>query len=89
MLDPRLGKRVLALRERVAAEFTSSDWQEIGLLTGTTSQINSHRRLLRSLSFGDEDYAGNALEVIIAIAEQDPAQLQVFEQFVAEKYPGD
>lgn len=89
MLDPKLGKRVLALRDRVVAEFTSSDWQEVGLLTGTTNQINSHRRLLRSLSFGDEDYAGNALELIISIAEQSPQILQVFEQFVTEKYPGE
>lgn len=89
MIEFSLGKRVLALRGRVVAEFNSSDWHEIGLLTGYSDMISNHRRLLRSLSFGDEDYAGNALEVIKRIAEQDESAFEVFEQFVAEKYPGE
>ena len=89
MIEFALGKRVLALRERVVAEFTTGDWHEIGLLTGYSDMISNHRRLLRSLSFGDEDYAGNALEIIKRIAEQDEGALKVFEQFVAEKYPGE
>lgn len=89
MPNPALAKRVLALRTRVAAEFTSSDWIEIGLLTGFSNLINGHHRLLRSLSFGDEDYAGNALEVIMKIADSNPDAFNTFEQFVAEKYPGE
>jgi len=47
-------------------------------------------RLLRSLSFGDEDYAGNALEIIKKIAtDRDEPAFEVFEQFVADKYPGE
>ena len=89
MPNPALAKRALALRTRVAAEFTSSDWIEIGLLTGYSQQINEHNRLLRSLSFGDEDYAGNALEVIVKIADSNPEAFNTFEQFVAERYPGE
>ena len=89
MPDPALAKRILALRSRAAAEFTSSDWVEIGLLTGASDLINGHRRLLRSLSFGDEDYAGNVLEVIKSIADTNPSAFQIFEQFVAERYPGE
>ena len=35
---------------------------ELGLLTGTKQQIDSHDRLLRSLRFGDDDYDGHALD---------------------------
>lgn len=89
MVDLILGKRILALRERVAAEFGGADWQEVGLLTGYSDLISKHPRLLRSLAFGDEDYAGNALEIIKKIAERDEPAFKVFEQFVAEKYPGE
>lgn len=89
MLDPALAKRILALRARVAAEFTSSDWIEVGLLTGFSDLINGHRRLLRSLSFGDEDYSGNALEIIMTIADSNPGAFATFEHFVVEKYPGE
>ena len=64
MVDFELGKRILLLRERVVAEFTSGDWEEVGLLTGFSDLITKHPRLLRSLLWGDEDYAGNALTII-------------------------
>lgn len=89
MVELALGKRILALRGRVVAEFSTGDWHEVGLLTGFSDLISDHRRLLRSLSFGDEDYAGNALEVIKHIAETKLKAFEIFEQFVAEKYPGE
>ncbi len=89
MVELELGKRILALRERVVAEFTSGDWEEVGLLTGFSDTITRHPRLFRSLSWGDEDYAGNALTIIKRIAEENEEALAVFEQFVAEKYPGE
>jgi AbiJ N-terminal domain 5 len=89
VVDLALGKRILSLRERVVAEFGTADWHEAGLLTGHSDLISKHPRLLRSLSFGDEDYAGTALEVIKRIAERDEDALAVFEAFVAEKYPGE
>ncbi len=89
MVEFELGKRILSLRERVVAEFNSGDWEEVGLLTGFSDLISDHPRLLRSLSWGDEDYAGNALTIIKRIAEQDVDAFGVFEKFVAEKYPGE
>lgn len=89
MVDFELGKRILSLRERVVAEFTSGDWEEVGLLTGFSDLITRHPRLLRSLSWGDEDYAGNALTIIKRIAEQSEEALAMFEKYVAEKYPGE
>lgn len=87
MVDYDLGKRILALRERVVAEFDAGDWEEVGLLTGHSDLISGHPRLLRSLSWGDEDYTANALTIIKRIAEQDESAFTVFEKHVAEKYP--
>ena len=87
MVEFELGKRILSLRERVVADFDAGDWEEIGLLTGFSGLISRHPRLLRSLSWGDEDYAGNALNIIKQIAQQDEGAFAVFEKHVAEKYP--
>ncbi|MEI6261326.1 MAG: hypothetical protein WCR46_15665 [Deltaproteobacteria bacterium] len=87
MVEFELGKRILSLRERVVADFDAGDWEEIGLLTGFSDLISRHPRLLRSLSWGDEDYAGNALNIIKQIAQQDEGAFAVFEKHVAEKYP--
>jgi hypothetical protein len=82
-----LGKRVLALRGKVVANFDFNDWEEVGLLTGLSDSIKSHPRLLRSLSWGDEDYSGNVLQVLKSIAEQDAKALTIFEEHAASKYP--
>ena len=52
------GKKILALKEKIYENFTHSDWQEVGLITDCSDLIDQHSRLLRSLSFGDEDYSG-------------------------------
>lgn len=87
MVDNELGKRILTLRERVIADFNAGDWEEVGLLTGFSDMISKHPRLLRSLAWGDEDYAGNALAIIRRIAEQDEKAFVIFEKHVEEKYP--
>lgn len=88
-MDLELGERILALRERTAANFDASNWEEVGLLTGCDDIIDKHPRLLRSLSWGDEDYAGNVLNVLKAIYGRDPKALTVFERYVEGKYPGE
>lgn len=87
MVDYELGKKILSLREKVVANFNAGDWEEIGLLTGFSDLISKHPRLLRSLSWGDEDYAGNTLTIIKRIAEQDQNAFITFQKHVAEKYP--
>jgi hypothetical protein len=86
MVTHELGKRILGLREKVLAHCTAGDWEEVGLLTGFSDMIMHHPRLLRSLGWGDEDYAGNALTTIRRIAEQDEDAFEIFERYVAEKY---
>ena len=48
-IDTKTGERLLALRARVVANFANGNWEELGLLTGSTALITKHERLLRSL----------------------------------------
>ena len=89
MISYELGQRILALRETVAAHFDANDWDEVGLLTGFADPIRKHPRLLRSLSWGDEDYDANALAMIRQIAEHSVQAFEVFERHAYAKYPGE
>lgn len=88
-MDAALGQRLIDLRERIVSNFDSGHWEEIGLLTGCSAMINDHPRLLRSLSWQDEDYAGNVLNVVRRIVEQDPRTLNVIESYIDKKFPGE
>ena len=88
-MNPALGKRIIALRQRVVANFDAGTWEELGLLTGLTEAINNYPRLLRSLHWGDEDYSGNVLGILHEIAEEDMKVFRTIEQFVDERFPGD
>lgn len=56
-------ERVLVLG-RAAASFGSTEWTELGYLTGTIDWIKNHDRLFRSLRFGDEDYGEHCFDGI-------------------------
>ena len=87
MVDYEFGKRIIDLRGKVVGNFDANDWEEVGLLTGHSDTIRNHPRLFRSLHWGDEDYAGNVLAVIRGIGEQDAKALDIFQRYIAEKYP--
>lgn len=84
---PMQGKDLLDLRNRILEKFTSSDWANVGLLAESERIISGHPRLLRSLYFGDEDYAGNVVEVLRSIERMNPAGLNAIEQYLSETYP--
>lgn len=88
-MDKEIGNRILALRERIVSHFDAGDWEEIGLLTGHSDTINGHARLLRSLSWGDEDYSVNVLTILRQIVDQDPAVLDQFDGLLDRKYPAE
>ncbi len=88
-MDTALGNRLIQLRARIVDGFDGGNWEELGLLTGTSELINGHPRLLRSLSWGDEDYAGNVLTVLRRIVEQDPRTLTIIENYMDEHFPGE
>lgn len=88
-MDVTVGKHLIEIKRRIASTFNSSHWEELGLLTGMSEVISGHHRLLRSLSFGDEDYAGNILDVLQIMVQRDPTVIGVVEGFLDENFPDD
>ena len=76
-------KVLLALKRAVEATFSSSDWQELGLDTDCDDIIKDDFRLLRSLSWGDQDYGDRVLVVIKKILEKNPNNATIIENFVS------
>lgn len=78
---------ILELKRRIEEDFTSSNWEEVGLITDCSHIISGHPRLLRSLSFGDEDYGGNIINVLRAMSDFNPDALAVVKEFLDRWYP--
>jgi hypothetical protein len=57
------------LRDAAIGNFEAHHWIDLGIELGAPEIVQDHNRLLRSLSFGDDDYPVAAYEVIIALAE--------------------
>ncbi len=55
MIDKETGYKIIELKDKIVQNFTKSHWQELGMIIGLSDIITKHDRLLRSLSFGDEN----------------------------------
>lgn len=62
--DAKTSQAILAFAKAIEAKFNQGDWLRLALVTDSHDVIRGHRRLLRSLEWGDSDYAGNILEVL-------------------------
>lgn len=62
--DAKANQVVIALAKVIEATFAKGDWLELGLLTETDDLVRNHRRLLRSLEWGDADYSGCIIDVL-------------------------
>lgn len=60
--DARPNDVIRAVVNMIEATFDRSRWMEIGLLTDTLDYIQGHRRLLRSLDWGDPDYGACVID---------------------------
>ncbi len=78
---------ILELKRRIEEDFTSSNWEEVGLITNCSHIISGHPRLLRSLSFGDEDYGGNIINVLRAMSDFNSDALAAVKEFLDRWYP--
>jgi len=58
-----------AIVKAISNTFDRSKWMELGLETGTLDYIQRHDRLLRSLSFGDDDYLACVIEAVPVLLE--------------------
>jgi hypothetical protein len=65
-------KKIVIITGYIRELFSEQDWQTLGLLTGKLDLINNHERLLRSLSFGDDDYVRCVSEVLNKIFTDSP-----------------
>jgi len=88
-MDQSLGYLLIELKDRVVTSFNGEHWDELGLLTGQSSLIDNHHRLLRSLSFGDSDYSECVLDVLKSMVKKQPDSLAIIEAYLDRKYPGD
>lgn len=69
LLEEQHSRLILVLKQAIVSEFNSGDWRELGYLTSCSQVINGHPRLLRSLSWGDDDYDGNVFVVLERLLE--------------------
>lgn len=79
-------QRLISVCRLAVKHFNGGDWQALGVYTGELDKVTGHDRLLRSLSFGDEDYSGNAHRVMMEIAQANPRNLGIIEEYVTEHY---
>lgn len=82
-------KQLLSLKDTIAAEFSEERWLELGVLTDSADLVQGHARLLRSLRFGDSDYSGAVLDVLLTLVRRDPDNLPLIERYVAERTSGE
>ncbi|MEM7689759.1 MAG: hypothetical protein AAF291_12125 [Pseudomonadota bacterium] len=83
---PDTAKALLPIKRQVSAHFGSSNWLELGTVTGALDVIQNHPRLLRALHFGDEDYEGCILDVLIKIVERDPQNITAIQEYLHDTF---
>ncbi len=81
------GPQLVALKNRIVAGFNESNWLELGALTETLDKVKWHPRLLRSLSWNDGDYEGNAFRIIEIIIEAAPDNYSIMLEYLARTCP--
>lgn len=85
-LEPKDRKELLSLTKLAIDKFNQGDWLAIGVHTGQSHLVEGHDRLLRSLSFGDDDYAGCAHAVMHKIVLQDRGNFKIISDYIQETY---
>jgi hypothetical protein len=63
------------IQKAISKTFTSGDWKTLGYQTNTHEWIANHARLLRSLEYGDDDYAGCIFSALEMIVKNDESNL--------------
>lgn len=79
------GPQLVQLKNSVVEDFDASNWRELGALTNTLEQVESHPRLLRSLSWGDDDYDGLALTFLRKMIGPNDENLSIVQDYVSKK----
>lgn len=72
-------EKLIELSDTVIKHFSESDWIRLGALTNSSHIIEGHDRLLRSLSWGDNDYDGNVIQVLRMVLQESPDNQKTLE----------
>lgn len=83
--SPEINAKIIDWKRRIEKTFAESDWRELGIATNCYELVDGHHRLLRSLSFSDDDYAGHVLSVLRDIVRSDLENVKVIDDFLDEK----
>jgi hypothetical protein len=65
---------IRAVAKAIEAKFDQGDWLELGLITDTRDAVYGHRRLLRSLDWGDPDYHSNVIDMVPVVLGERRSQ---------------
>jgi hypothetical protein len=79
------GPQLIQLKNSVVEDFDSSNWIELGALTNTLDEVECHPRLLRSLSWKDDDYDGLALTFLRKMIGSNDENLAVVQNYISRK----
>lgn len=80
-MTPQDRKKISVIAKYAIETFVASDWLAFGQVTGKVHAITSHPRLLRALSFGDDDYEYAAAEVINDLLQDSGVVEDVLDHF--------
>lgn len=78
-------KEIIEIKSQIVKSFGKSEWLELAYSIDCEDIVNAHPRLLRSLSFGDDDYEGNVLEVLDKMIKKYPRNLDRIKSYLANK----
>lgn len=76
-MDSNERKKITVIHKYIEESFSEGDWYTLGQITGRLDYIQNHPRLLKAMSFGDEDYDYCVAEVINRICEDSPEYIEV------------
>ncbi len=75
---------VRAVVKAIVAKFDRSDWMALALAVGQLDYVRNHPRLLRSLSWGDDDYEGHVIDAVPRMLGQTGAGKSAKFEFLDE-----
>jgi len=74
------------IKNFIVLHFTQEHFLELGIKTGWSDFINAHPRLLRSLSWGDDDYAGCVMELISKMNARNDGSIEVLKAYLDQRF---
>lgn len=76
--------RILRVKKIVLEHFTEQHWREMAATIGCSELVEQHERSLGSITWGDDAYSANVLNVLMNILHQNPSDLERLESCAFE-----